>query len=142
MKDDAVSEIVGVMIMLSITLILAAIIASTVSSIGSNIHNPINAELNYAGETDDNYIFEMKSGDGFSLSDLKVVYRKEGDVNAFSSYSSDDFFAASDNVITVGDRFTVQKPSFEVMPHDRIIYQFYDRNSGTPISAGNILAGL
>ena len=74
MKEDAVSPVVGVMLMLTVTIILAAVFATAAGSVFSKDAEPVNAELIYVKEDADKYIFEMKSGEPFTLSALKIVY--------------------------------------------------------------------
>lgn len=134
MRDDGVSEVVGVMILITATIILAVIIAFNAGYAGSGISDPINADIMYVGDNGSSYIFEMVEGDDFSLSDIKAVYRSTGDNNIYEAVPD----AVPDNHITVGERFTVQKPKFAVKSGDRITYEFIDTVSNTPISSGDI----
>ena len=73
MKEDAVYPVVGVMLMLTVTIILAAVFATAAGSVFSKDAEPVNAELIYVKEDADKYTFEMKSGEPFTLSALKIV---------------------------------------------------------------------
>ena len=128
MKEDAVSPVVGVMLMLTVTIILAAVFAAAAGSVFSQDTEPVNAELIFVKEDAGSYIFEMKSGETFTLSSLKIVYTTPDNLENHTSFSLEG------GCICVGERFSVEKPSFE----PPVLYQFYCIESGLLVSSGEI----
>ena len=137
MKDNAVSSVVGVMLMLTITIILVAVVAVAATGIFSGNDNPISAELNYV-TTDSygNYLFQMNAGEPFSLDSLKVVfYYKDNQTNTMEGT------IATTGTVSLGGRFTIQKPT-EILDSmtepGNLIYTFYDMKTGALVSSGVI----
>ena len=135
-KDEAVSPVVGVMLMLTITVLLAGVFAAAASGLFSGgIDKPANAEINYLSSTGDSYIFEMTAGDPVSVSRLKAVFTLRDDK---SVYSTTEF---SDNkVLRIGDLLQVPKPSDPGFSGNGkyIVWMFYDTKSGKLLSSGEI----
>ena len=128
MKEDAVSPVVGVMLMLTVTIILAAVFAAAAGSVFSKDAEPVNAELVYVKAVEDDLIFEMKSGEPFTLSSLKIVYTTPDNAE------NHDVFNLEGGGVRVGERFRVTKPDFS----GSVIYQFYHVDSGLLVSSGEI----
>ena len=128
MKEDAVSPVVGVMLMLTVTIILAAVFAAAAGSVFSKDAEPVNAELVYVKAVEDDLIFEMKSGEPFTLSSLKIVYTTPDNAE------NHDVFNLEGGGVRVGERFSVTKPDFS----GSVIYQFYHVDSGLLVSSGEI----
>ena len=128
MKEDAVSPVVGVMLMLTITIILAAVFAAAAGSVFSKDAEPVNAELVYVKAVEDDLIFEMKSGEPFTLSSLKIVYTTPDNAENHAVFNLEG------GGVRVGERFSVTKPSFS----GSVIYQFYHVDSGLLVSSGEI----
>ena len=128
MKEDAVSPVVGVMLMFTITIILAAVFAAAAGSVFSKDAEPVNAELVYVKAVEDDLIFEMKSGEPFTLSALKIVYTTPDNAEKHAVFNLEG------GGIRVGERFSVTKPEFS----GSVIYQFYHVDSGLLVSSGEI----
>ena len=128
MKEDAVSPVVGVMLMLTVTIILAAVFAAAAGSVFSKDAEPVNAELVYVKAVEDDLIFEMKSGEPFTLSSLKIVYTTPDNAENHAVFNLEG------GGVRVGERFSVTKPSFS----GSVIYQFYHVDSGLLVSSGEI----
>ena len=128
MKEDAVSPVVGVMLMLTITIILAAVFAAAAGSVFSKDAEPVNAELVYVKAVEDDLIFEMKSGELFTLSSLKIVYTTPDNAENHAVFNLEG------GGVRVGERFSVTKPDFS----GSVIYQFYHVDSGLLVSSGEI----
>ncbi|HJJ48542.1 MAG TPA: type IV pilin N-terminal domain-containing protein [Methanocorpusculum sp.] len=133
MKESAVSPVVGVMLLLIVTVILAAVFASSAGSMFSDGKtDPIQAEI--VCSDPENYIFELKSGDSFSLSRIKLVYGLRENPTAHSTVTFPEGTVTLDNC-----RFQASAPAFPANPGDHLTYAFYDVKSGILISAGEIL---
>ena len=128
MKEDAVSPVVGVMLMLTVTIILAAVFAAAAGSVFSKDAEPVNAELVYVKAVEDDLIFEMKSGEPFTLSALKIVYTTPDNAEDHAVFNLEG------GGIRVGERFNVTEPDFS----GSVIYQFYHVDSGLLVSSGEI----
>ena len=128
MKEDAVSPVVGVMLMLTVTIILAAVFAAAAGSVFSKDAEPVNAELVYVKAVEDDLIFEMKSGEPFTLSSLKIVYTTPDNAENHAVFNLEG------GGVRVGERFSVTKPGFS----GSVIYQFYHVDSGLLVSSGEI----
>ncbi|HJJ28795.1 MAG TPA: type IV pilin N-terminal domain-containing protein [Methanocorpusculum sp.] len=138
MKESAVSPVVGVMLMLIVTVILAAVFAAVSGAIFSSGNtNPVQAEIVFGEiDGDGNYIFELKSGDAFSLSQIKLVYGLRENNSAHDTKT----FSESDGSVTLDNcRFSAPGPEFSPAAGNHLTYSFYDIKSGTLVSAGEIL---
>ena len=137
MKDNAVSSVVGVMLMLTITIILVAVVAVAATSIFSGNDNSISAELNYVPtDSSDNYLFQMNAGEPFSLDSLKVVfYYKDNQTNTMEGT------IVTTGTVSLGGRFEINKPT-EILTGmsepGNLIYTFYDMKTGALVSSGVI----
>ena len=72
-KDNAVSEVVSIMIMLTITIVLVSVVALTATSTFGETEKPPSAEITAVSVTGGEVIFELISGEPFTLSDIRVV---------------------------------------------------------------------
>jgi len=124
--DDAVSPVIGVILMVAITVILAAVIATFVLGLGDNLSNTApQASFNFDySDTDDstNDVLTITHDGGDSIEDARLTVRLNGmdsdgnDENlqgtASSSWSSDPVQAGSQitvdeqSDITTGGSFT------------------------------------
>ncbi|HJJ39164.1 MAG TPA: type IV pilin N-terminal domain-containing protein [Methanocorpusculum sp.] len=137
-KDDAVSPVVGVMIMLTITVLLAAVFAATATGLFSGgVDKPANAEINYLSSTDDMYTFEMTAGDSVSLSQLKVVFTLRDDKTKQQTVYGSDMETRSSDYLKLGDLLQADKPDFAA-DGKYVVWMFYDTNSGKLLSSGEI----
>ncbi|AWB26749.1 type IV pilin [Halococcoides cellulosivorans] len=102
--DDAVSPVIGVILMVAITVILAAVIATFVLGLGDQLQTTspqasFNTDLDTSG-TNDNLTITHSSGDSISASELYIIndgneatwetVGSSGDVNAGSSITLED----------------------------------------------------
>ena len=137
MKDNAVSSVVGVMLMLTITIILVAVVAVAATSIFSGNDNSISAELNYVTTVSSGkYLFQMNAGEPFSLDSLKVVFYDKDNQSTRTQGT-----IATTGTVSLGGRFTIQEPT-EILNSmtkpGNLIYTFYDMKTGTLVSSGVI----
>ena len=132
-KDEAVSPVVGVMLMLTITVLLAGVFAAAASGLFSGgIDKPANAEINYLSSTGDSYIFEMTAGDPVSVSRLKAVFTLRDNKTVYNTTE-----ISGNEVLRIGDMLQVTKPGFA--DGDKyIVWMFYDTKSGKLLSSGEI----
>ena len=149
-KNDAVSEVVGVLLMLTVTIILVSLVAVVMNGAVDETETPITA--NIVGSYDNgNIIMENVAGDSFSLNQIEVrlgvredptkyVILRNGELTYLVSFTGD-------NIIALGDRFKIMGTqedegaswgSLHVSTGNHLTYRFYDA-SGKPISSGEIL---
>jgi hypothetical protein len=166
-NDSAVSEVVGVMLLLSVTLIIAAVVAVYATGSASEPGQPVRADLVASGvmlnENDNMYqiIFDHRSGDPFNVDRVKVslISREDPSVHmllenrAGEQQYIETFDPDNPTMVLLGDRFKVsigtyvQKDAKVILPEKRgeikcgehLTYRFIDRNAGCPISSGEVL---
>lgn len=140
-KEDAVSEVVGIMILLTITVVLAAVVVLAATSMVGETETPLSAEITAVGVSGDDVIFELISGEPFALSDIRVVLEVREDSTKTASVAGTDLISVTgeDNIF-LGDRFKLQKSTFEgmnVQTGEHLTYRFYD-STDRPFSSGEI----
>lgn len=168
-NDSAVSGVVGVMLLLSITLIIAAVVAVYATGSVSEPRQPIKADLVASGvmlnESSDNtytyqIIFDHRSGDPFDVDRVEVSLVSREDLSVHMLLGNRpgeqryiETFDPDNQMVLLGDRFKVSIGTYDnqsaeiTLPGDRVIscsehhltYRFIDRDAGAPISSGEIL---
>ena len=147
-KEDAVSEVVGIMILLTITVVLAAVVALAATSMVGETEKPLSAEITAVSVTGDEVIFELISGEPFALSDIRVVLGVREDSTETKSIAGTELkaVASSGDIIFLGDRFYLDgTPSgiginiegMTVSHGEHLTYRFYD-STDRPFSSGEI----
>ena len=139
-KEDAVSEVVGIMIMLTITVVLAAVVALAATSMVGETEKPLSAEITAVSVTGDGHIiFELISGEPFTLSDIRVVLGVREDSTETKSIAGTELkaVASSGDIIFLGDRFKLTLEGMTVSHGEHLTYRFYD-STDRPFSSGEI----
>ena len=138
-KEDAVSEVVGIMIMLTITVVLAAVVALAATSAVGDTEKPLTAEITAVGVSGDEITFELISGEPFALSDIRVVLGVREDSTETKSIAGTELtpFVSGTNTIFLGDRFKLTLGGMTVSHGEHLTYRFYD-STDRPFSSGEI----
>ena len=138
-KEDAVSEVVGIMIMLTITVVLAAVVALAATSMVGETEKPLSAEITAVSVTGGEVIFELISGEPFTLSDIRVVLGVREDSTETKSVAGTEMIplVSGTNTIFLGDRFKLTLGGMTVSTGDHLTYRFYD-STDRPFSSGEI----
>ena len=138
-KEDAVSEVVGIMIMLTITVVLAAVVALVATSAVGDTEKPLSAEITAVSVTGGEVIFELISGEPFALSDIRVVLGVREDSTKTKSIAGTELkaVASSGDIIFLGDRFKLTLEGMTVSTGEHLTYRFYD-STDRPFSSGEI----
>ena len=145
-KEDAVSEVVGIMIMLTITVVLAAVVALAATSAVGDTEKPLTAEITAVGVSGDGVTFELISGEPFALSDIRVVLGVREDSSKSVSIPGTELEAKTGDTIFLGDRFRLEGTStadeisfgeMKVSHGEHLTYRFYDKTD-RPFSSGEI----
>jgi flagellin-like protein len=111
--EDAVSPVIGVILMVAITVILAAVIAAFVFGMGGNLSQApptvsITASSNSATSEED-IIIEHSGGDVLKGSEWKLCVVATGNNTAYAfSLAADDFAVGDQLVISIGE--TIDDP--------------------------------
>ena len=136
-KDEGVSPVVGVMLMLVITVLLAGVFAAAAFGLFSgSIDKPANAEINYLSSTDKHYIFEMTAGDPVSVSRLKAVFTIRDDITEQLTVTGSEMHTIHTS-LGIGDLLQIDKPGFAAAGQ-YVVWRFYDTQSGKLLSSGEI----
>ena len=138
-KDNAVSDVVGVMIMLTITIVIAAVLALVATSAVGDTETPLTAEITAVSVSGDDVIFELISGEPVALSDIRVVLGIREDSTKSVSIPGTDLapLVSGDTTIFLGDRFTLDIPDGFVSSDEHLTYRFYD-TTDRPFASGDI----
>ena len=138
-KEDAVSEVVGIMIMLTITVVLAAVVALVATSAVGDTEKPLTAEITAVGVSGDEITFELISGEPFALSDIRVVLGVREDSTKTASVAGTEMIplVSGTNTIFLGDRFKLTLGGMTVSTGEHLTYRFYD-STDRPFSSGEI----
>ncbi len=98
-NEEAVSPVIGVILMVAITVILAAVIAAFVFGMGTPIKTPqANLQITKATTANGGYIaIEHKGGDSIALKDVKIVITQASNTTTFDPAST----TAIDKALTV-----------------------------------------
>ena len=138
-KEDAVSEVVGIMIMLTITVVLAAVVALAATSMVGETEKPLSAEITAVSVTGGEVIFELISGEPFTLSDIRVVLGVREDSTETKSVAGTELtpLVSGTNTIFLGDRFKLTLGGMTVSTGEHLTYRFYD-STDRPFSSGEI----
>ena len=144
--DDAVSEVVGVLIMLTVTIILVSVVAVAITGTVSDTEKPLNSQVTATAVIGDDILFELISGDSFTLSNVKVSLGVRENSTASISIIGTNLVGVSGDIISLGDRFRLKGTSttdgisfggMNVKKGEHLTYRFYDK-SGKPFSSGEI----
>lgn len=145
-NDTAVSEVVGVLIMVTVTIILAGVVALAVTGTVSNTEKPLDSQIAVTAQVGNDVLFELISGDSFTLSDIKVSLGIREDSTASVSVFGSALEGVSGEVITLGERFRLNGTStsggisfggMTVQNGEHLMYRFFDK-TGRPFSSGEI----
>ncbi|PAV08614.1 type IV pilin N-terminal domain-containing protein [Methanocorpusculum parvum] len=147
-KENGVSEVVGVLLMLTVTILLVSSVAIIMNNSVETTEKPITANVVATDIDDGNIILELISGDSFSLDmiHIRLGIREESDKSIILKGDSFEAYTNS-RIISLGDRFkilgeengtTIKIENFLVSKGKHLMYTVYD-STGKPISSGEIL---
>ena len=144
-QDAAVSSVVGVMLMLTITVVLFGVVALVATSTAGDTKTPVTAELTAVTVTGDGVIFELISGEPVRLSDIRVVLGVREDSTKTLSLCGEPHLKGTET-IGLGDRFCLAGVStadgmefstLQVSHGEHLTYRFYD-STDRPFASGEI----
>jgi len=102
--DDAVSPVIGVILMVAITVILAAVIASFVLGLGDSQETAPNVSFNFDyDESDGNLTVTKSGGDAIDGNNVYIRGANASGANAWTSHDADKDVATAVSDGNVGD---------------------------------------
>jgi flagellin-like protein len=102
-EEDAVSPVIGVILMVAITVILAAVIGTFVLGLGENVQSAPQATLQLQEDTGTNNVFDIRHGGGdpIDYNEFEVVIEgstgSEGTYTFIDSLSSGAEYTSDDD---------------------------------------------
>ena len=140
--DDAVSPVIGVILMVAITVILAAVIGTFVLGLGGQVQSTSpNAQFTFNEESDGNLSITHDGGDAVAINNVNVT----SDGDALDDYGGNEVYcqedsdgegnttwSGTDSELTAGDTCTI--PNAKTTDGDavRIVWESDDgSNSAT-----------
>jgi len=124
-NDNAVSEVLGVMLMISVTLIIVALVAVYATGLASGNEQPIKADLvatadpttgDKNGDTWYQVVFDHRSGDPFNVDLVQVSIGSRENFTGYTLLGNEqgagkqqyiETFDPENQMILLGDRFKV-----------------------------------
>jgi FlaG/FlaF family flagellin (archaellin) len=127
-NDDAVSEVIGVMLMISVTLIIVALVAVYATGSAGDTKQPIRADLvasdvttvDKNGDTWYQVVFDHRSGDPFNIDQVQVsigsrenftvhmlLWNEPGKQQYIETFDPDN------QMVLLGDRFKVSIGTYD-----------------------------
>jgi flagellin-like protein len=106
--DDAVSPVIGVILMVAITVILAAVIGTFVLGLGGQVQNSApTTDFSFDEDSSGNVDITHTSGQAIELSNLEIT----GPVPSTPCSSNTDWDGTSNSEVTAGNTCTVTPTS-------------------------------
>ena len=163
-SENAVSPVVGVMLMLAVTLIIAAVVSAFSGGLaGGNSKAPqatISAIITMPPDSSstsgiNQTIFEHKSGDAFDLKDIEVIFQSQDTKTTLTTTDVGTncikFERVGSNATTIikpGDRFVIVGEnsygslaygSFSITPDSKVTWTLADKSNGQAIASGEVI---
>ncbi|WP_048150440.1 type IV pilin [Methanolacinia paynteri] len=150
-EDSAVSEVVGVLLMLTITLLIAGLVVVAASGLNSSQTKPIKASIAVSDISDNYIVFDNTQGDSVPLERIMISLGvQESPGEGIQVYGSNDIQFESysgDGTVVVGGRFKLISDytnslgwgSFVISSGEHLDYAVYDHRTNTLMSTGSIL---
>ena len=89
-KEDAVSPVIGVMLMLVVTIIIAAVVAAFATGMGSDVDMAPAAALDVIVYDDGNVVLTHVSGERLIPGDIKIKLQDDGEELGSAALNYDD----------------------------------------------------
>ena len=103
-NEDAVSPVIGVILMVAITVILAAIIAGVVLPLASKTTVAPVASLVVSTSNATGILIQHKGGDALNLQDLRIIGSRENGANPYSVATA----ASAQTLVNPGDTLDIR----------------------------------
>ena len=144
-KEDAVSPVVGVMLMLVVTIIIAAVVAAFAGGLTETTTKTPIALIDVDGVSNENILMLHKGGDTFRLADVYLELKNGNDgipticKSAYSAGVDPCLLISADtgSSVSAGGHFEIANPGFSAGQY--IDYRLIDLNSGNVITSGSMV---
>lgn len=139
---DAVSEVIGVMILLTITIIMVGVAAMFAGSMMNSDDKAITSTIVFVSVSPEGegmkITFENTAGGAFPLSQLRIVITNmTGNSRESATYQNEHVGSFSGNGnIMAGGQFYVNASNLKIPQGGRFSYQIFDAKHETPITSG------
>lgn len=147
--DEAVSPVVGVMLMLVVTIIIAAIVAAFASGLGGGMSSTPTAvftadnivvdEPGWAGDTMSSLNLIHKGGDTISLAEISVVTEAYGTTKTYTAANGGLTSLYGSNAIGPNDAIHVNTTGSGSAAGTPISWSIIDSISGNKIASGKFV---
>ena len=106
-KEDAVSPVIGVMLMLVVTIVIAAVVAAFATGMGADVNMAPAAALDVVVYDDGNVVLTHVSGERLIPEDIKIKLQDDGEElgSAALNYDKGTYFApgSTAKVLVIAD---------------------------------------
>ncbi|MBP2133144.1 FlaG/FlaF family flagellin (archaellin) [Methanomicrobium sp. W14] len=154
-NSSAVSEVVGVLLMLTVTLLITGLVVVAVNGLNKNMDKPVTASVTASEISEDAnnkyIIFDNTLGDSFTLDRIMIslgIYERPADnIIIYGSDTKRLKSYSGDGIVALGGRFRLLSDyedrlgwdSFEISSGEHLDYALYDRRANALISKGSIV---
>ena len=140
--DDAVSPVIGVILMVAITVILAAVIGTFVLGLGSDLqNNPPNTQFTFSQEDGGSLQMIHDGGDSVETGSLNVTTDGSTPIDNYSTgtaecqhHSTGNNTWSGDSELTAGDGCTIPSSEIDDDATIRITWQSDDGSSSATLA--------
>ena len=144
--DDAVSPVVGVMLMLVVTIIIAAVVASFASGMGSGITSTPTAvftteKVNMTNTGLQSLDFSHRGGDTLSLGNVRIVMETYGTIGTYTVSNGGLSAPYDSTIIGTGDviHLTNLAGAPKFISGSPVTWSIIDIQTGNKIATGSFV---
>ena len=137
-KEDAVSPVVGVMLMLVVTIVIAAVVAAFAGGLAEDTSKVPIASFKADVTAYDTIVFTHMGGDALEPSNINVIVKQGNSVLASGKPTAS---GGNWSPVTVGDTLTINAASgVSFQKSTKTYWEVLDADSGQVISSGSLMA--
>lgn len=154
--NDAVSPVIGILLMLVVTIIIAAVVSGFASGLAGNQNKAPQASVSAAPDISDySIIFENQGGDTFSLDSVSVVFQSQDTkvtlttADVGTNCLKFEPLGSTNTMISSGDKFLIQGTegysgaidfgNFSINKNTKSDWMITDKKSTSQISRGTFI---
>ena len=142
--DDAVSPVVGVMLMLVVTIVIAALVAAFASGLGSETSATPNALFSVEYEAINTVptaiiTWNHKGGDTLDPNGFNLVFEEYGMVRTYSLSDGTNAITIMPNGgVSTGSKIIFNGTATNDLMYGQTTWSFIDKNTGNKIATGSL----
>ena len=142
-KDDAVSPVVGVMLMLVVTIIIAAVVAAFAGGLGGGMESAPTAVFGVTPQSAEGLLDEVvlthKGGDTLSLSEIELQLQAYGETKHFSVLKG-NLASSAGSAVNPGDEIIADVATSDYLQSGTpVTWSLIDNASGNKIASGKFV---